>query len=139
MKFKKLNSQKEINVNVSEYILNWEGHFVSGPQTKVKDFLKPYWILDLVLGEFPIPGTKMRVDFINISKKIAIEVSPKSSHGFNKFFHKERVGGFLAAFKRDADKAIWLEQNGFTLVELTDEDLADLTKEKIKEKFEVNL
>ncbi len=139
MKFKKLGSNREVNVNTSNYTLNWEGKFVSGPQTEVKDFLFPYWKYDCVLGEFLIPGSRLRVDFLNLTKKIAVEVSPKSSHGFNKFFHKERVGGFLASVKRDEDKAHWIENSGFYLIELRDEDLKDLTWQRFKDKFEIEL
>ena len=133
MKFKKLNSTREVNVNTSKYLLDWEGKFVSGPQTKVKDFLYPFWLYDTVLGEFLIPGLKLRIDFLNLTAKVVVEVSPESSNNFNPFFHKTRVGGFLASVKRDGDKAAWAEQNGFTFITLGQKELDNLTKETFAE------
>lgn len=133
MKFKKLNSEKLVNVNLSKHYIDW-AHKVSAPQKAVKDFLKPYWKNDCVLEEFLIPGSKLRIDIFNISKHVIIEVSPKQHTEFNKFFHKTRAA-FLTALKRDMDKRKWGEDNGFTFVEIYDEDMKDgLTKEWFKEK-----
>ena len=139
MKFKKINSGREVNVNVSKYLIDWEGREISGPQTKVRDFLRPFWKFKTVLSEFVIPGSKQRIDFLNLSDMVAVECSPSSSHSFNSFFHKNREGGFLAALKRDQGKEEWLEENGFVLVTLVDEDLKDLTKERFKTKFDCEL
>ena len=125
MKFKKLNSQKVVNVAITDYVIDWN-HKVSGPQKLVKDFLKPYWKADCILEEFRIPGSKLRIDLFNISKHIVLEVSPIQHQEFNEFFHKTRAG-FLQALKRDMDKRKWAEDNEFTFIELYEDDLSNLT------------
>lgn len=132
MKFKKLNSQKIVNVNLSKYYIDWS-HKVSGPQKLVKDFLKPFWKTDCVLEEFLIPGSRLRIDLFNISKHIVIEVSPLQHVEFNEFFHKTRAG-FLEALKRDMDKRKWVEDNGFNILEVYEEDMGKLTKQWFKDK-----
>ncbi len=120
---------REVNVNVTKYIIDWD-KIVSKPQKQVKDALKPIWQGQLVCEEFRIPSSKMRIDLINFSLKVVVEVSPKGSHKFNKFFNKNR-SNFLSAVKRDISKAEWCERNGFRFVEIVDEDLK---KEKIVSK-----
>lgn len=112
---------REVNVNVTKYLIDWD-KIVSKPQKQVKDALKPIWQRQLVCEEFRIPSSKMRIDLINFSLKIVVEVSPKGSHKFNKFFNKNR-SNFLSAVKRDISKAEWCENNGFRFVEIVDEDL----------------
>ena len=122
MKFSKLNNPKvRVNVNVSKYLVDWDRR-VSGPQFTVKQFLKPYWATSVVCEEMVIPGSRNRVDLINLSRKIAVEVSPDSSHSFNQFFHKDR-NTFGRAVGRELSKAKWLEREGFQLVEVFEDDL----------------
>jgi hypothetical protein len=102
---------------------------VSAPQKKVSDFLLPYWSGDIVLLEFRIPGSLLRIDILNISKKIAIEVSPDSIHrNFNPFMHKNR-SEFLKKLKSDQDKINWCEKSGIFMVELVDSDIETLSVE----------
>lgn len=124
MKFLKLNG-RPANVNVAKHIIDWD-HKVSAPQKKVKDFLRPYWCAHVCLEEFRIPGTLMRVDLMNLTRHIAVEVSPKGSHDFNPFFHKNetRFGKMLG---RELEKAKWLEMNGYTIVEVLEDDFAHLS------------
>lgn len=133
MKFKKIKGEKEVNVNTSKFLIDWN-HKVSLPQQKVKDFLYEFWKYDNVLEEFVIPGSKLRIDLLNLTQNVAVEISPESSHNYNSFFHKTRVGGFLASVKRDFEKQEWIEKNGFIYIELKSVDLKNLTKEMFKEK-----
>lgn len=114
---------REVNVNPSKYLIDWD-RVVSKPQKQVKDAIRPIWSADYVCEEFYIPGSKMRIDLINFSKKIVVEVSPKGSHGYNEFFNKNRPN-FLRASKRDLSKADWCEKNGFRLIEIRDKDLKE--------------
>lgn len=133
MKFKKLNSNVEIDVNISNYSIDWDKK-VSKPQKMVKDFLFPHWKLDRVLEEFMIPGSRLRIDLINMSSKIAVEVSPDSTHkNFNPFMHKNRITGFLGGLKRDSSKYDWIIANGFKYVLITDAELKDLKIEYFNE------
>lgn len=80
-----------------------------------------------------IPGSKLRADLINLTTKIFLEVSPNSTHKkFNPFMHGSRIG-FLGTVKRDEQKRVWAEQNGFQYIELTDIHLKNLTKETFAE------
>lgn len=137
MRFTKLNSRAVVNVNIARHLIDWE-RVVSRPQKQVKDFLRPYWAGCVVLEEFRIPGSRHRVDLMNVSRYIAVEVSPSSSHSFNSFFHKTR-SGFGAAVNRDLDKAAWLELNGFRVVEISTEDLAKLSPAWFKDQFDIDL
>jgi hypothetical protein len=138
MKFFKLNSSNSINVNVFDYKLDFTNIKGSKPEIKVKKFLKPYWIRDLVLEEFFIPGSRLRVDIININKKIAVEVSPSGTHSFNKFFHKNIIA-FGDRLRKDLDKQEWCIANGLKYVELGDEELENLTSDMFKKNFEIIL
>ena len=138
MKFSSLNNSKIlVNVNISKYLVDWS-RTVSRPQKTVKDFLYPYWQSCVVLEEFRVPRSLLRVDLMCISRKIAVEVSPESSHSFNKFFHKNRVT-FGRAVDRDMKKADWLEREGYQLIEVFEDDLKRLSKEWVSEKYGIIL
>ena len=112
---------REVSTSIERYRIEWEKK-ISIPQKKVKDFFYDSWRFDEVLEEFRIPATRLRIDLLNISRKIAVEVSPKSSHSYNKFFHGERVGGFLASVERDIKKKEWVELAGFKYLLISDEN-----------------
>ena len=129
---------RQRKVSPLKYKINWDIKKASAPQFRTKCFLKNYWLADLVCEEFVIPGTRLRVDFINFSKKIAVEVSGDQHENFNKFFHKNRIG-FIKSIKRDFQKIKWLEINKIQLVELYDFETLNLNKEEIENKFSINL
>jgi hypothetical protein len=113
------------DLSIADYLIDWDRK-VSGPQMKVKRFLHPYWKTHVVTEEARIPGSLLRVDLINWTRRIAVEVSPTASHSFNRFFHKHRIG-FSAAVGRDLGKAEWLEATKLKLVEVFDADLDTLS------------
>lgn len=133
MKFTKLNNPNvQSNVILTKYLVDWDRK-VSGPQLKVKQFLRPYWESCQVLEELLIPGSRLRADLINLTTKVFVEVSPNSTHKkFNPFMHGSRMK-FLGTIKRDEQKRVWAEQNGFFYVELTDIHLKNLSKETFLE------
>ena len=116
---------------VKKYLINWNKKSRSQIQFKVKQFLKPYWENQIVYEEFPVYGSKMKVDILNATKKIAIEVQGKQHTEFNKFFHKTR-GNYLESIKRDYQKREWLKQNKFKLVEIEEEEIKKLSKSFFK-------
>jgi len=139
MKFQKLNSTGTINVSLDKYLIDWD-HVVSKPQKKVKDFVFTFWKTDVVLEEFMIPGSRLRIDLLNISKKIAIEVSPNSTHkNFNPFMHGSRASGYLKTFKSDIQKKEWIKSSGFGYVKLTDLELKTLDRDSIEKQFNITL
>lgn len=138
MRFKSPNSDKEINIDIAKYRIDWD-RVVSKPQKRVKDFLFRYWSKKIVLEEFKMPGTRFRFDIVNMNDHVIVEVSPKKVHGeFNKFFHKTRLG-YANSIKRDLSKVDWAERNGFVLVEVFDEDIDNLSREWFREKYGVEL
>ncbi len=124
---------KEISVNPAQYIIDWNTK-VSKPQKKVTDFLQPYWKSDLVLQEFRIPGSLLRIDLLNVTKKVIVEVSPDELHAnYNPFLHKDRAG-FLKKLKTDNQKMDWADRNKFLFVELTSNDIKNLSAELLVKK-----
>lgn len=138
MKLYKLNSNSQVSVNIVPYLIDWNKE-VSKPQKKVKDFLRPYLCGCIVLEELRIPGSLLRCDLVCVNKKWIFEVSPKSSHSFNPFFHKTRVGGFLKSVKSDIEKAEWAERNGFQLMVLDEDDIKILSKQFFLDRFGIQL
>lgn len=128
-----------VSKNVQKYRVKWEGKCRSNIQFKVKQFFKPYWINHICYEEFPVYGTRMKVDMINMTKRIAVEVQGAQHESFNKFFHGNSRAKYLASIKRDYEKRIWLENNNFKVLEIREEDLASLSRGYILEKFEVNI
>lgn len=112
---------RETNINATKYCVDWDKK-VSKPQKAVKDILRPFWAGHLVLEEFRIPSSKLRVDLLNLSLGIVVEISPSSSHKYNPFFHKNRFN-FLASKKREFHKVSWSELNGFVYIEVGDVEL----------------
>ncbi len=138
MKFKKLNSNREVNINISKYLINWHRQ-VSVPQKKFKDFVHIYWKNCVVLEELRLPSTLLRLDLVNLSRKIIVEISPNKVHfEYNKFFHGSRAG-FLDKIKKDMQKYEWAQQNGFQYLELVDKDLDNLSYKYIQDNFHINL
>lgn len=141
MKIQDLSGRSH-NLVLTDYLIDWNPkREVSKPQAAVKKFLYPYWRGHIVTEECPLKtgkGRPMRGDLMNWTRRIAVEISPSSSHAFNAFFHKSRLS-FGAAVGRDLNKIAWFEKNGFTLIELGDEDLADLTAKMFLEKHGVTL
>lgn len=139
MKFYPPNSNTPVNVNVSEYLIDWNpAREVSKPQAAVKRFLHPYWKAHVVLEEFRVPKRLWRIDLMSLTSRVAIEVSPSKSHSFNRFFHRNRTR-FGAAMKRELEKAAWLERNGFVLCEIFDEDIPVLSREWFRDKYSIEL
>jgi hypothetical protein len=122
-----------INKNVSQFLIDWDKQSRSKIQFQVKQFLKPFW------QEFPVFGSRMKVDFINVSRKIAVEVNGDQHSSFNKFFHNNSRLNYLNSIKRDYKKSVWLEKNGFQLIELETSDLNKLSYDYINHTFNISL
>lgn len=138
MKVTKFSSSQLVTLYWNRYSIDWERK-VSAPQKRVKDFLRRFWAYDKVCEELLIPGSKKRLDIVNISKMIVVEVSPDSVHSsFNKFFHDSRSGLMLKK-KADNDKEDWCLRNGFQYASLRDSDIKNLSKDLLMEQFSIAL
>ena len=123
--------------NVTKFLIDWDSKSRSKLQFKAKQFFKTVWGNQIVYEEFPVFGSRMKVDLLNATKKIAIEVNGPQHSSFNKFFHNNSRMKYLDSLKRDHEKSLWLEQNNFTLIELEKEDVEKLNKEFIYDKFKI--
>ena len=118
---------KLVYKNVGKKRIVWNKKSRSQLQSKVKKFLQPYWKSHIVFEEFPVYGTRMSVDFLNATKKIAIEVNGKQHSEYVPFFHGSRFN-YLKAIKRDVKKAEWLASNNYSLIEIYEKDIEKLYK-----------
>ena len=130
---------KLVSKNVSKYLIKWDGKSRSNIQFKTKQFLKKHWSNQIVYEEFPVYGTRMKVDILNATKKIAIEVQGRQHTSFNKFFHSNSRLKYLQSIKRDYEKHQWLIKNKYFLVEIEEKEIDLLSSEFFLEKFKIAL
>lgn len=128
-----------VNKNVNKYRIKWDGKSRSKIQFHVKQFLKVYWMAQECFEEFPVYGTLLKVDILNLTKKIAIEVNGKQHSGFNKFFHNNSREVYLNSIKRDWKKFEWLQKNDFQIIEIEEDEVEGISKEFIQKKFSIEI
>lgn len=138
MKLYNING-KLVNKSVAKYRIKWDDKCRSKFQYEVKQFFKTFWYGQICYEEFPVYGTRMKVDLINMTKRIAVEVQGDQHEKFNKFFHNNSRANYLRSITRDHDKMIWLENNNFKILEIFKEDLPSLSKKYILDKFGVSI
>ena len=125
--------------NVEKYRVDWEAKCMSKIQFQVKTFLKKYWENHIVYEEFPVYGTRLKVDILNASNRIAIEVQGKQHEQFNKHFHNNSRLKYLQSIKRDVKKSQWLEKNDFILVEIMQDEVPSLNEKFFLDKYDITL
>lgn len=127
-----------VSKNVSKYLIDWDGKSRSKIQFAVKQFLKKYWEPCICFEEFPVFGSKLKVDLLNATRHIAVEVDGEQHNAFSPFFHGNRLN-YVKSIKRDFKKLEWLEKNDFVVINIIEEDIPFLSPEFIKEKFGVEI
>jgi very-short-patch-repair endonuclease len=132
-------SGRLISKNVSKYRIDWDAHSKSKLQFEVKQFLKEFWLNHIVYEEFPVYGSRMRVDFLNATRKIAVEVNGAQHASFNKFFHQNSRAKYLSSIRRDYEKYEWLMKNEYKFIEIEPQDLKELSHKFIIDKFGIDL
>tara|TARA_Y100001963_G_C6781281_1_gene449992 strand:+ start:144 stop:563 length:420 start_codon:yes stop_codon:yes gene_type:complete len=125
--------------SVTKYLIKWDKKSRSKLQFNVKQFFRQYWENHIVYEEFPVYGSKLKVDFINATKKIAVEVNGPQHDSFNKFFHGNSRAKYLESIKRDVQKRQWLELNNFIIMEIYEKDLKDLSPEYLKNLYNISI
>jgi hypothetical protein len=125
---------KLVNKNVRRYLINWEAKSRSKLQFKFKEFFYPYWKNHIVYEEFPVYGSMLKIDLLNATKKIAVEIQGSQHESFNKFFHDNSRLKYLESIKRDVKKGKWIDTNQFKFLELYEDDLKNLSPQYIEEK-----
>lgn len=137
MKFKMLNGREKYK-NITNRKISWDEPSRSIMQSEVKKFLKKYWIYDLVYEEMPVIGTKMSLDIVNYTQKIAVEVHGKQHSQFVKHFHGNR-NNFRRQMNRDSLKEEWCTINGFKYVDIYPADMKELSKQWFEKEFDIHL
>jgi hypothetical protein len=130
---------KVVSKNVSKYIIDWDSDSRSKIQFKTKQFLKKYWLNHIVYEEFPVFSSRLKVDILNATRKIAVEVHGPQHSAFNKFFHNDSRLNYLKSIKRDVAKEKWLTLNKFILVEVYTDEVDWLSEKFFLEKFNIIL
>lgn len=127
-----------VTKNVSKYLIKWDAECKSKIQKQVKDFLKPFWKPHIVYEEFPVYGSLLKVDILNATLKIAVEVNGPQHSEFH-FFHNNKPLNYKDSIARDFKKLEWLEKNEFVLVEVNYDEVPTLSKAFFKEKYNIEL
>ena len=84
-----------------------------------------------------IPDIELEVDIAIPDLMLAFEIQGEQHRDPDHFFHKNKRWGFQEQKDRDNYLREMLETNGWTLIELWEEDLeVEIVKEKIFSKFE---
>lgn len=138
MKWKTISGKLK-DVNMGNHLIDWDDDQDSKFSKEVADFLHPYWKYDVVCVQVPVAGReKMTYDYVNVSKKIIMEVDGSQHQSFNKHFHGDCRAKYRAQIDRDLLKDKLAEKNGFTMIRIRPEDLP-LTKEWVEETWEITL
>ena len=139
MKFKTLNG-REVNKSITKYLIDWTGPSLSKPQYELKRFLYSFWSTDIVCEEMPTFGlSRLRGDFVNLSRRIFIEESGEFHFSFNKHIHANNRLKFLRSIKNDENKRLWAETNRFHFIEIHANDVKNLSVKYFKDHFDIDL
>lgn len=121
----------------NKYRIKWDKPAPSKGAQIVKDFLKKHCYNNICFEEYRLPHTLLRVDFLNATKKFAIEFNGVQHNSFIPHFHKDKIG-FWKSNQRDMEKRQILERAGYIVVEIVEEDFP-LTKDFFKSRFQIIL
>jgi len=120
MIFKTLTGSLKRVTKPKKYLVDWRSKSRSNIQFRAKVFLENHWKDHVVFEEFPVAGTRLRFDFYNANKRVAVEVHGQQHTKFVPFFHKRR-SGFVSQLRRDQQKVDFCELNKIRLVEIFNE------------------
>jgi hypothetical protein len=126
------------SVSLKKYRIDWDKESKSKFQFNIKQFFKQYWKYDNCVEEFPVLGTKLNCDLINFDKMLAVEADGNFHNTFSKFHHKTRIG-FLNSLKRDQKKDEWLQNNGFFIIRINENDIKNLSLEWVQNTFNIDI
>ncbi|MFA6432915.1 MAG: hypothetical protein WCV82_03855 [Candidatus Paceibacterota bacterium] len=126
MQFETLTGRRK-SKSVQPYLIDWDDVSLSKFQRRVKEFLHHYWKNHVVCEEFPVIGTRMRLDFYNVTRRIAIECDGEQHNQYNAHFHKGSFSLFQKQMDRDDKKKQWCDLNDITLVRVYEEDVPNLS------------
>jgi len=129
---------KLTNKNVTRFLIEWDKKSRSIAQADVKKFLYPYWKNNIVYEEFPVYGSLLKVDILNATRKIAIEVHGPQHEDFH-YFHNNSRAAFLKGIKNDEIKSKWLQDNKLQQVIIYTKEIKELSSTFFVERFNITL
>ncbi len=138
MRVTKVRSSREVDLNINRYRIDWNKKCRSKFQDQVKAWLRTFWWKHVCLEEVTLPGSRLKCDLINITKRIIIEMNGEQHDTFNPHFHRKNRQHFQDQIIRDEHKRDWADKNGFYMIEIYEKDLP-LSVEFFKEKFDVEI
>ncbi len=140
MIYLKINGREQ-DVKVHKYLIDWNDDSLSIFQRKVKNFLYRYWKFHVVTEEFLIPGEKLRIDFLNVTRGIAVECDGGQHNDPKHYYNQDKKNPYkyLDQVKRDVLKDEWCALNKIPLVRIREDEVEDISKEWFFEKYNVNL
>jgi len=133
MKFTTLTGRSRY-INIRKDAIDWD----APSRSKIQDFFRQYWENNVCYEEMKMAGSRMRLDLVNMTKYIAIEVHGKQHESYCPFFHKSRQD-YLDQIKRDDLKREWCNINNIKLIEIYEDDIPHLSKKWVNETFKINL
>lgn len=111
------------DVSYGQYVMKWdEPRKVSKVQAAVEAFLRPYWTGKVVLREWRVPGSRLRIDLFCVAESVMVEIDGRQHESYNPHFHGS-PSGYRASIKRDLAKERLAELNQWTLVRITEADV----------------
>lgn len=126
MKWKTRSGKLKDIKGVHNYLVDWTAKQGSEFSREVLDLLYPFWKGDIVFAELPVAGTRMRYDFVNITRKIIVETDGEQHGAYNKHMHNGSIWNYQSQITRDMDKDHLAEINGFRMVRIKPDDLPKL-------------
>jgi len=134
MKFRDLQGKIQ-SKNLSPYKRRAGQQSRSKGQATLGDILINIWPNVPVYEEVPCVGTKLRLDFLIESLRIAFEFDGLQHQEYNSFLHGDRYK-WLQSINRDDTKEKWCEQNNISLIRITEKDLSlETIKEIINARY----
>ncbi len=90
----------------------------SEPHERARRLLHRLFSCDRIHEELYLPGSGgLYLDFLLLSRKMAVEVHGEQHYSFVPFFHHS-IQGFIESKQKDANKRSWCELNNIKLIEL---------------------
>lgn len=125
---------KLVNKNVSKYRIDWDKKSRSIPQWECKQFFKQYWATHQTYEEFPCFGSLLKVDILNLTLKIAIEINGPQHYEIHHFHNKSPLN-YLKGIKNDVKKEHWCKINDIKLIEIKDSEVWMLSRKFLNDNF----
>lgn len=137
------------DIPTAPYLVDWDDDQGSEFSANVLEFLRPYWRRDVVLAEWPVAGTRLRYDYVNLTRRIVIETDGIQHDVFNPHFHGmvstgdpsdplARSPKYLKQIMNDQLKDKVAQLNDFLMIRIKPKDLP-LTKEWFKSAWDLTL